>query len=307
MKKYINKIINGDCLEVMKDFSEGSIDMILCDLPYGITKNKWDVIIPFDTLWEQYNRIIKDDGAIVLTSAQPFTSMLVMSNIKMFRYDLVWEKSTPSGFMNAKKMPLRAHDNILVFYKRLPTYNPLKIMTTTPSFKKGTQSRLSSNYGKFMPTGEFGYKDGSRFPRSIFSVKIESSFFDSSKDGKRRVHPTQKPVGLFEYLIKTYTNEGDIVLDNCIGSGTTAVAARNTKRNFIGIEILEKYWDEYGMCNSCSWHAALYEHEPEWGDWDKEKGCFFFYCKNKDYPDEAIDHRGVEVYISEKDKKIYNL
>ncbi len=239
----INTVLNGDCLELMKDIPEGSIDMILCDLPYGTTKNKWDIIIPFNELWEQYERIIKDNGAIVLTASQPFTSALVMSNPVLFRYDMTWEKSIATGFLNAKKMPLRGHEDVLVFYKKLPIYNPQKFMLKTPSFKKSNRTRTSENYNKFMTEGVYGTKDGSRYPRSVFSIQYESCFFDSQKRGARTSHPTQKPVALFEYLISTYTNEGAVVLDNCAGSGTTAIACINANRQYILMEKEFKYFE----------------------------------------------------------------
>jgi site-specific DNA-methyltransferase (adenine-specific) len=229
-------IYEGDCLELMQDIPDSSIDMILADLPYGTTQNKWDVVIPFAPLWEQYERIIKQNGAIVLTAAEPFTSFLVVSNHKLFRYDLVWEKSIATGFLNSNRMPLRGHENILVFYKSLPVYHPQKFMLTTPSFKNEKyRQKRNGNYGEFSPIKESGSKDGSRLPRSVFSVKTESDFFNSTKSGLT-IHSTQKPVALFEYLIRTYTNEGDTVLDNVIGSGTTAVAAFRTGRRWIGME-----------------------------------------------------------------------
>lgn len=230
----INQIHNMDCLEGMKLLQSKSIDMILCDLPYGVTaRNKWDVIIPFDKLWEQYERIIKDDGAIVLTATQPFASKLIVSNPKLFRYDWIWEKTTPTGHLNAKKMPMRAHESILVFYKKLPTYNPIK---TTGHERKVSKAEhkanciMSTNYNEY---GLKTYESTERYPRSV-------QRFSTDKQ-KEALHPTQKPVALFEYLIKTYTNEGETVLDTCMGSGTTAVAAINTNRNFIGFEISKEY------------------------------------------------------------------
>lgn len=239
----MNQILKGDCLELMEYIPDGSIDMILCDLPYGTTRNKWDIVIPFDKLWAQYERVIKPNGAIVLTAAQPFTSLLITGNIKLFRYDLVWEKSIATGFLNANRMPLRGHESVLVFYKKLPVYNPQKHMLTTPSFKKGNAARGSSNYGNFNHLMDVGSKDGSRYPRSVFSIKTEASFFDATCKQKM-LHPTQKPVALFEYLIKTYTNEGDVVLDNCAGSGTTAIACINTNRDFVVMEQDEKYFNK---------------------------------------------------------------
>lgn len=231
-KNLINKIFNEDCLEGMKRILDGGVDMILCDLPYGTTQNKWDSVIPFKDLWDAYERVIKDDGAIVLTAAQPFTSLLIASNIELFRYEWIWEKNTATGFMNANKMPLRAHENVLVFYKTMPVYNP-QFTEGQPYTKKRTgKKETGENYGKVGISAHTDIKnEGRRFPRSVVQFKRE----------ERAVHPTQKPVSLFEYLIKTYSNEGDVVLDNCIGSGTTALAAFNTGRNFIGFEKDAKY------------------------------------------------------------------
>jgi len=226
----VNQIICGDCLEVMPLLPDKSIDMILCDLPYGTTRNKWDSVIPLDRLWEQYNRIIKDNGAIVLTASQPFTSMLVMSNLKWFKYEWIWDKKLATGHLNAKLMPLKRHENILVFYKRPPVYNPQ--FTKGEPYDKGFALRESENWGKQVAVSGKN-ESGRRYPTSLI-VK-------SNANQRIKVHPTQKPVALFEYLIRTYTQPGEIVLDNCIGSGTTAVAALNTGRFFIGIEKEEKY------------------------------------------------------------------
>lgn len=220
MSELLNAITQGDCLEVMKDIPDGSIDMILCDLPYGTTRNKWDSIIPLDELWTQYERIIKERGAIVLTAQTPFDKVLGASNLGLLRYEWIWHKSVATGHLNAKKMPLKEHENVLVFYKRLPTYNPQGIM---PYGKVTTRGVGSSNYGDYL-SGTL--QEFTNYPRSIQMFNSEGGKF----------HPTQKPVTLFEYLIRTYTNEGETVLDNCIGSGTTAVAAINTGRNYIGIE-----------------------------------------------------------------------
>ncbi len=228
----INKIYNMDCIEGMSLLPSKSIDMILCDLPYGTTQCKWDVVIPLDDLWGQYNRIIKDNGIIVLTSAQPFTSLLISSNIKMFKYSLVWEKSKATGFMNAKKRPLVAHEDILVFYKKLPVYNPQ--MTLGKPYNRGKILRKMEVYGSQRAT-ETKSESGLRYPRSVI-------YFKTAESEGKVYHPTQKPLALFEYLIKTYTNEGDIVLDNCLGSGTTVVACINTNRNYIGYEKDEKYF-----------------------------------------------------------------
>lgn len=228
MEDYLNKIILGDCLEVMKDIPDKSVDMILCDLPYGTTACKWDSIIPFEPLWEQYERVIKDNGAIVLTAAQPFTSALVMSNLKLFKYDWVWKKPKGTGHLNAKKQPMRDKEDILVFYKRQPTYNP-QMVKGEPYQSKSGKSQYEG-YGKDKRMGN--NNNGLRYPKQVIEFGVVE---------RNTVHPTQKPVALFEYLIKTYTNEGDIVLDNCVGSGTTAIAAHNTGRFFIGIEKEPKY------------------------------------------------------------------
>ena len=219
----------GDCLEIMKDIPDKSIDMILCDLPYGTTRNKWDSVIQLDKLWEQYERIIKDTGAIVLFSQMPFTAELTHSNLKLFKYEWIWEKDNGTGFLNAKKMPLKIHENILVFYKKLPTYNPQ--MRTGFKPYKCKQGRHSTNYGLY-EQGHITESNGERYPIDIIEFKKDSG-----------LHPTQKPVALLEYLIKTYTNDGDLVLDNCMGSGSTGVACVNTNRRFIGIELDEKYFN----------------------------------------------------------------
>ena len=218
----------GDCLQIMPTLADKSIDMILCDLPYGTTACKWDTIIPFEPLWEQYKRIIKDNGAIVLTASQPFTSALVMSNIKMFKYEWVWNKKKGGNIMNLKSQPYKVHENILVFSKSKHNYYP--IMTDQ-------KERTGKTYSRGEANGILDYGDirtyNKKYPKSI----IEES--NANQNGK--THPTQKPVALMEYLIKTYTNEGDLVLDNCMGSGTTGVACKNLNRKFIGIEKDENY------------------------------------------------------------------
>lgn len=225
----IDYIQQGDCLELMKNIPDKSIDMILCDLPFGVTsRNKWDVVIPFEPLWEQYKRIIKDNGAIVLHSQQPFTSKLIMSNLKMFKYSLVWSKSQVSGFLNAKKQPLREHEDICVFYKKQCTYNPQ--MTKGKMQLKNTGGQ-SSNYNHF--EAQPHYSD-EYYPKSILNFPLQRF-----KNG----HPTQKPIALLEYLIRTYTNDGETVLDNCMGSGSTCVAAINTNRHYIGFELEPHYFE----------------------------------------------------------------
>lgn len=219
----------GDCLILMDDLPDKSIDMILCDLPYGTTsRNKWDSIIPTDKLWAQYKRIIRDGGAIVLFAQQPFACDLIQSNRKWFRYEWIWEKSCAVGFLNANRMPLRAHENILVFYNKLPTYNPQK--TNEKPYRAKSGNRTSTNYGIFNSDYRTVNLDGKRYPRDVIRFNGETGY-----------HPTQKPVPLCEYLIKTYTNEGELVLDNCMGSGTTGLACVNTNRRFIGMELDKEY------------------------------------------------------------------
>ena len=227
-----NTIIWGNCLEVMKDIPDKSIDMILCDLPYGTTACAWDTIIPFNLLWEQYKRIIKDNGAIVLTASQPFTSALVMSNIKMFKYCLIWNKRKSSSALHAKIQPLRIHEDIVVFGKNKTIYNP-QMVQGKPRVDKESKISNGEAFGNDTVTRKYENKEGLYYPKSILDI--------SNADQTNKVHPTQKPVALFEYLIKTYTNEGDLVLDNCIGSGTTAIACINLKRNWIGIELDKNY------------------------------------------------------------------
>lgn len=234
MKDLINKVTQGDCLQVMKQIPGKSIDMILCDLPYEKTQNEWDRKICLNCLWKQYTRIIKDNGAIVLTSKDDYTAELIFSNKQWYRRSEVWEKTTPTGFLNSSRMPLRIHEDILVFYKKLPVYNPQKTTGHKPvnSYIKHTSD--GSNYGK-TKTGISGGGSTERYPTSVVKYATDKQ--------KSSLHPTQKPVALFEYLIKTYTNEGDLVLDNCMGSGTTAIACLNTKRNFVGIELEQEYVD----------------------------------------------------------------
>lgn len=228
----------------MKDIPDQSIDMILCDLPYGTTACKWDTIIPFEPLWAQYKRITKDNAAIVLTASQPFTTSLILSCKELFRYDLVWNKSITLGFFNANKMPLRVHETICVFYKNLPTYNPQK--TKSNGSARIRQYKTKDRYeGYGSDRGDTLSRDyGMRFPTSIIDISNHNhgGFYPALPDEKSK-HPTQKPIPLFEYLIRTYTHEGDLVLDNCIGSGTTAIACINTGRNFIGIEKDPDYFE----------------------------------------------------------------
>jgi site-specific DNA-methyltransferase (adenine-specific) len=236
----INKVLQGDCLELMRNIPDKSIDMVLCDLPYGTTACKWDVIIPFEPLWEQYHRIIKDNGAIVLTASQPFTSALVMSNVKNFKYEWIWEKAVGSNFAVAKYQPLKEHENVLIFAKNKTIYNPIK------EPRKGSGSKRLVNGYKSDGTSSdvYGGLQSVRKGKEYDELKYPSSVqYFNNREKSRGLHPTQKPVALFEYLIKTYTNEGDLVLDNCAGSGTTAIACLNTNRNYILMEQEQKYID----------------------------------------------------------------
>ena len=223
------ELMNGDCLELMKDIPDKSVDMVLCDLPYASTKNQWDCTIPFEPLWNEYCRIIKDNGAIVLFCDGLFMAELMLSNKKMWRYNLIWDKQRGCDFLNANVKPLKSHEEIAIFYKHKPTYN--KQFWYSKPYKLTKNGSLSSNYGD-RKTAFSESINGERNPLSILSYKRDVS----------RLHPTQKPVSLLEYLIKTYTNESDLVLDNCMGSGSTGVACVNTNRNFIGIELDTHYF-----------------------------------------------------------------
>lgn len=226
-------LLEGDCLELMYQIPDKSVDLILADLPYQNSKLSWDVIIPFKPLWDHYERVIKDNGTIILTSKQPFTSKLVMSNLKLFRYELIWLKTRPSNFMNAKKMYMNWHENILVFYKSLPTFNRQMEDCDIHQVKIKKQDRSNSVFIKTGEKEDYEFNnDGKKNPKSVLEF---------SNPNTASSHPTQKPVLLMEYLIKTYSNEGDLVLDNVAGSGSTGVAARNTNRNFILIEKEQKY------------------------------------------------------------------
>lgn len=235
-------IKNGDCLELMPHIPPQSVDMILCDLPYGVTRNKWDSIIPLDKLWEQYKRIIKNNGAICLFADGMFMAKLMKSNSKMWRYNLIWNKVLPSGFLNANRMPLRATEEIVVFYSKQPIYNPQKIKGA-PNHSKGKtvnktsedEGQVNNNYGKYTIVDNHKELGDMKHPTSLITF--------SKPHSSVSLHPTQKPVALLEWLIKTYTNEGMTVLDNCMGSGSTAIACVNTNRNFIGMELDENYFE----------------------------------------------------------------
>lgn len=229
------KLYNGDCLEIMKTLPDKSIDLILCDLPYGVTANKLDIVIPFDKLWEQYNRIIKDNGVIALFGQGVFYIDLVNSNRKMFKYDLVWNKVLTSGFLNANRMPLRQHEQIAIFYKKQPVYNPQKTKGSKNHNKGKPKNNENNNYGKY------DFVDNTE---TLGELKNPTSILTFSKPHpSKALHRTEKSIELLEYLIKTYSNEGETVLDNCMGSGSCGVAAVNTNRNFIGIELDKNYFE----------------------------------------------------------------
>jgi len=237
------RIMHGDCIEIMRnEIEDNSVDMVFCDLPYGTTQNSWDVIIPFDELWEQYNRVVKENGAIVLTSQSPFDKVLAMSNLKNFRYEWIWEKNKASGHLNAKRMPMKCHENILVFYRKLPVYNPQmttghKPMNAVLPRENMPEPDEKRNYNH-VPV-RLGNKGGQtqRYPRDVLTFPVINN------DDPNKFHPTQKPVKLIEYFIKTYTHVGDTVLDNCMGSGSTCIACTNTDRKYIGIEQNKEYFD----------------------------------------------------------------
>lgn len=226
-------IYHGNCLEVMRDLPASSVDMVLSDIPYGQTQNAWDEPIPFGPMWEQLRRIAKQNAAIVLMAAQPFASQLICSNLKDFRYDLIWRKNKPTGFLNANRQPLRIHEHILMFYRKPPLYTPQKTQGHEPGHA-ATQSSASRNYGAQRPQSYGGNTD--RHPNSVIDVPIINN------DSPEKVHPTQKPTELMAWLIRSYTKPGDVVLDFAMGSGTTGVACNETRREFIGIELQEDYF-----------------------------------------------------------------
>lgn len=228
----INQIHHGDCLELMKHVPDKSIDLILCDLPYGQTSNKWDSIIDLDQIWSHYKRVIKDNGCIALTAKGKFMHQLISSNLDMYRYEWIWDKNKGANFAHAKKMPLNVHEYVLIFYKKQPTYNP-QMTDGKPYKQKRLQESvkgIADNMGRHTTVS-----DGKRYPKSIIRVEGIAQ--------RHIIHPTQKPVSLFEYIINTYTNENELVLDNCSGSGTTAIACLNTNRNYICIEKEKEYVD----------------------------------------------------------------
>lgn len=222
------RLMRGDCLKRMEEIEAGSVDLILCDLPYGTTQNKWDAVIPFGPLWTRYRRVLKSSGAVILTSAQPFTAAVVMSNPDEFKVEWVWRKESGTGFLNAKKQPLRNHENVLVFYQTQPIYSPQFTKGKPYTCKQGS---VGHNYNPGVEHETVS--DGRRYPLTVIDFPRDSP----------KIHPTQKPVALMEYLIRTYTLPGQTVLDNCMGSGTTGVACVNTRRKFIGIELDPTYFE----------------------------------------------------------------
>ena len=227
-------LLFGDCLERMKEIPDGSVDLILVDLPYGTTQNKWDSVIDLEAMWEQLNRICKPNTAKLMFAQTPFDKVIGCSNLKELKYEWIWEKTTATGHLNAKKMPMKAHENILVFYDKLPTYNPQKTTGHKPANSYTKHQDDGSNYGE-TKVGISGGGQTDRYPRSVQVFKTDKQ--------KVSLHPTQKPVGLLEYMIKTYTNENEIVLDFTFGSGSTGIACLNTNRKFIGIEMDDEYFD----------------------------------------------------------------
>ena len=232
---YENRIFNEDCLTGMARLPDGCVDMILCDLPYGTTQNKWDAVISFELLWEQYRRVVKKDGAIVLFAGQPFTSQLICSNRAMYRYNWVWRKTTATGFLNAKKQPLRNHEDICVFYRQQPAYNPQKTTGHARKVSTAAHKRNCAMTGNYREHNLTSYDSTERYPKTVLEFKTDKQH--------AALHPTQKPVALCEYLVRTYTSEGDLVLDSCMGSGTTAVACIRTGRQFVGFEKDKQYYD----------------------------------------------------------------
>ena len=239
----LNRIYNEDCLLGMKSIPDESVDCIICDLPYGTTRNQWDIVIPLEELWLQYKRVVNRNGAIVLFSQMPFTAILACSNLEMLKYEIIWQKESPTGFLNSKFAPMKIHENILVFSKSSAgvVKDKSKAMVYNPQMVKGCKPYISNNTG--ISSTNYNYKhskpittinNGERFPNDIIFFKRD----------KEKIHPTQKPVALIQYLKRTYSNEGDTILDNCIGSGTTAIACIREKRNFIGFELNKEYYDK---------------------------------------------------------------
>lgn len=234
---FLNKIFNEDCYQTLQRLADGTVDLLLQDTPFGVTQNEWDIKPDFNLMWEQWNRVTKENGAMIFFATQPFASELILSNAKNFRYDLIWYKALGTGFLNANKMPMRNHEHILLFYRKLPTYNPQMGIGLR---KKGNRKhdRNGTNYGRFATEGTSNYFDdeGKRFPQSV----IDFSNGDRTSEND---HPTQKPLDLIRYLVKTYSNENEIVFDGYMGSGTTAVACAVENRTYIGSELNTEYFE----------------------------------------------------------------
>ena len=226
------QLFNEDCIETMKRIPDGSIDLMLTDIPYGTTQNEWDILPDLSVIWFEWERILKSNGAWIFTAQQPVSSRLVVSRVGFFRYEWIWEKVQGTGHLNANRMPLKIHENILIFYRMLPTYNPQKIKGKKRTVKRNGEAAKTTNYGKFTEISKSEYDD--YMPTDIIKFDRDSE----------QIHPTQKPVDLFRYLIKTYSNEGDTVFDGYTGSGTTAIACIKEKRNFIGSELNKEYFDK---------------------------------------------------------------
>lgn len=261
----LNKIYNEDCLSILRQFPDKSVDMLLQDPPYGTTKLEWDRAPDLSEMWPEWLRVIKDNGAMVFTASQPFTTDLINSQRKLFRYEIIWEKTMPNGFLDANRKPLKCHENILIFYKKQPVYNPQKTMADTNSIRyKRRGGELGGHYNKF-GTQDAGTADKKRHPISVirFSNWNGAIFGDTTKAVK---HPTQKPVDLFRWLIRTYTNEGDLVFDGYSGSGTTAMASIMEGRKFICTEVNEKYWsDSVNRINDTTRQATLFAPTQQYG------------------------------------------
>ena len=238
----MNQLYLGDCLEIFDQLEDNSVDMVFCDLPYGTTQNRWDTVIPFDQLWSGYNRIVKPNGAILLMAQPPFDKVLACSNLKDFRYEWVWEKNKATGHLNAKRMPMKAHEMVLVFYKKLPVYHPQMTHGHKPMNAVSPRANIPApkekrNYNHVAQHASNPGGGTSRYPRDVLQFPVMNN------DDPDKVHPTQKPVDLVRYFIRTYSNEGDVILDNTMGVGTTCIAAIREDRQYIGIESNPEYFD----------------------------------------------------------------
>lgn len=258
-------LYNDDCLNVLPTLTDNSVDMVLVDLPYGTTYNKWDSIIPLDELWKEYNRIVKPNGAFVFTAQSPFNIVLANSNLKNYRYEWIWHKNKSTGHLNAKKMPMKSHENVLVFYRKLPTYNPQKTSGHAKRNSSFTKNHEKDRYaGRNYALGNVQPNSGGqqdRYPRSVLEIPVHNN------DQDDKFHPTQKPIELMQYMIRTYTNVGDVVLDNAMGAGTTCVASKMEGRKYIGIELEKEYYDlaEIRIANAPSATDWVYSPQTDYG------------------------------------------